>query len=481
MTRIRLSIFVALLVITALFGLTQCKKSVRETYPFKFRFITEEYKPFNYTENGELTGLAPEILRAVCEELDIPFEAEVLPWDQGYSQTLQTDNAVLFSTVLNDTRRDLFKWAGPIAALDWMFYSSAQNQLFINSLDDAKAVGKIGVLADYGITQYLVSQGFTNLVYCNNNIDAFDKLLKGEIDLFPSDKLTAQAALESLGKTYYAAAERLTIKTDLVYFAFNKNIPDNVIADFQLAIDKLKNNGTFRALHTKFMNSPDFPESFQVYTENYPPLTFRDPYGNITGFGSEIAKEIMKRNNMYSNIKLSLWSIGYELALNNPNFCLFTMDRTPARDSLFQWVGPLGTNTTYFFTKAGSGITINSLDEAKNLASVGVVTSWFSAQYLTNLGFTNLVSDSDPIIMAKKLMTGEINTFVCSAVTFPDILHAAGYQYNQVVPAFALMSSDYYIAFSKNTSPSVVSRWQTTLDAIKSDGTYQALSLKWLP
>lgn len=478
-TRFIYLITASLLAMLIIIGLTRCRKTKQDPYPYQFRFITEEYKPLNYTENGALTGLAPELLKQVCLQLGVPFEVSVLPWEQGYSTALATDNAVLFSTILNTTRKDLFKWAGPIASLDWIFYSSAVNPVKLNSLDDAKKVAKIGALQDYAITQYLLWQGFTNLVYCNDNLDAFQKLLSGEIDLFPSDRITAQAALETIHQSIYTVSERLTIRTDLVYFAFNKKVPDNVVADFQHQLDRLKDNGVMLNYYRKFMNSSDFPGSFQVYTENYPPLTYRDAYGNITGFGTEVVREIMKKNNQYADIRLTLWSIGYDLAQTNPNFCLFTMDRTPARDSLFQWVGPLGDNTTWFYTKSGSGITISSIEEAKQLTAVGTVSSWFNDQYLRSLGFTNLVSDGDPIVMTKKLMAGEVQAFVCSSVTFPDIVREAGFKFNQVVPSYALMSTDYYIAFSRNTPGQVVSSWQQALDALKSDGTYDAIHAKW--
>jgi len=460
-------------------GVTGCKKSDPQSYRFEFQFVTEEYKPLNYNDNGNLTGLGPELLKDVCRQLDIPFEVRVLPWDQAYAKALETDNAVLFSTILNTHRKDLFKWAGPIASLDQVFYSSSLNPIKLNSLDDAKSIKKIGVLQDYAITQFLIGEGFTNLVNCNDNMDAFNRLLKGEIDLFPSDRITATAALETISQSIYSVSERLTIRTDLVYFAFNKKIPDDVVADFQNQLNRLKENGKMLSLYRKFMNSSDFPGSFQVYTENYPPLTFRDAYGNITGFGTEVVREIMKKNNQFADIRLTLWSIGYDLAQNNPNFCLFTMDRTPGRDSLFQWVGPLGTNTTFFYTKNGSGITISSLEEAKNLPAVGTVDSWFSDQYLRSLGFTNLVSDGDPVLMTKKLMSGQVQAFVCSSVTFPDIVHESGFMSNQVVPSFPLMFSDYYIAFSKNTPATIVNQWQQALDELKADGTYGEVYRKW--
>ncbi len=471
---------VSLLVFTLILLFTQCDKKTDESYRFKFQFITENYAPLNYLENNTLTGLAPDILKSVCEKLNIPYSVSVLPWDEGYSLVQSADNGVLFSTILNSTRRDLFKWAGPIASLDWLFYSASGNEISLNTLDDAKKIGKIGVMKDYSIEQYLVQQGFTNLVYCTDNIDAFTKLLKGDIDLFPSDKITAEAAFNTMGKSIYKINPLMTIRTDLVYFAFNRNIPDDVVADFQNAIDRLKTDGTLKTLSEKYLNTSDFPKTLQIYTEQYPPLTFRNNSGEITGFGTDIVREIMKRNRVFIDIKLSSWSTGYDLALNNPNVCLFTMDRTDLRENLFQWVGPIGTNTTWFYTKTGAGIRISSLEDARSLTRVGAVNSWFSAQYLQNLGFTNLVLNNDPSELTKKLMTGEIDAFVCSGVTFPDIMKDAGYHYTEAFPSFRLMASDYYIAFSLKTPETVVNLWQTALSALKADGTYEAISQKWL-
>ena len=460
---------------------SQCDKDNVHKYPFDFHFITEEYAPLNFTEGGRLSGLAPELLEQVCKGLSIPYRVDVLPWIEGYSLLRQRDNVVLFSTAMNAERRDLFKWAGPIAALEWYLYAEAQNPVVINTLDDARQVGAIGVLQDYTMEQFLVREGFTNLVYCRDHQDAFQKLIQGEIDLYPSDRITARAALETLGQSPYRVAEKIPIHTEMIYFAFSKGVPDEVVADVQQEIDRLKENGLLRKLSQKYLNTNDYPGTLQIYTENYPPLTFMNPFGQITGFGTDIVHDIMERNKVFASVKLSTWSNGYELALHNPNFCLFTMDRTDIRENLFQWVGPIGTNATYFYTRAGSGITINSLADARGLAAVGTVSSWFSDQRLRELGFTNLVSGSEPGSMTKKLMMGEIDAFVCSAVTFPTILSEQGFTYSEVTEAFELMSSDFYIAFSKNTPATTVNQWQTALVAMKQDGTYNAIRQKWFP
>jgi len=471
-----------LMFLSVIFLLSNCEKKLpveTENYRFNLQFITENYKPFNYLEGSQLKGLAPDLLREICASLNIPFKVSVLPWEEGYQLALNSSNAVLFSTVLNAGRKPLFKWAGPIASMDWVFYAASPSSITLNSLEDAKSVPRIGVLKDYASEQYLVREGFTNLVYVDNNVEAFDKLLKGGIDLFPSDKITARAALQTLDKTIWSVTPLMTFMTDLVYFAFNQQVPDEVVADFQTEIDRLKDKGILLQLYQEYMHQQNPPSTLQIYTEQYPPLTFRNGFGEITGFGTDLVLEIMNRNGAYHPITLSSWSNGYAMIQNNPNFCLFTMDRTPSRDTLFQWVGPLGSNKTYFYTRAGSGITLTSLDDARHLPSVGTVSSWFSDQYLRQQGFSNLVSDPDPSVMVLKLMLGQISAFVCSSVTFPDIVKSAGYKFNQVTASFELMSSEYYIAFSKGTSAALVSQWQNALNQIKQDGSYDAIHTKW--
>ncbi len=433
--------------VTFIFLLVSCEKEETDHYHFDLHFITENLEPFNFESGGQITGLAPDLLKEIARGLNIPFDVDILPWEEGYTMLQNSDNAVLFSMALNAERIDLFKWAGPFAALEWRFYTSSQNHWVINSMDNARDVEAIGVLYDYAVTQHLESLGFTNLVYFDTHEEAFQHLLDGDIDLYPSDVFSAKSALENLGYLYYNVRSVWPIKTDLLYFAFNKNVPDDVVADFQSEIDKLKSSGYLQQLSQQYLNTSDYPGTLQIYTEDYLPLTFMNSFGEISGFGADIVFEIM--------------------------------DRTPIREHLFQWVGPIGTNDTYFYLKQGSEITINSIEDAMNLDAIATVSSWFSDQYLRELGFTNLVAFDEPGAGVDELMSGNVDAFVCSAITISDILLANGYAFSDVAPEFVLMSSDFYISFSKNTDEATVDQWQQAFDAMQADGTYDAIYERW--
>lgn len=461
-------------------AITACEKTEQENYEYELAFFTENYAPFNYEANGKIAGFAPALLDEIAGRLGFNPGISVLPWSESLSMLDNTSNGVLFSMVLNNERKDQYKWAGPFAALEYHFYADSHNDLNINSLEDAKNADAIGVIEGYSITTYLEEHNFPNLVYVDDHQQGFEKLLQGEIALYPSDKLSAQSALDESGHLYYHVKNMLPIKTELLYFAFNNMVPDDVVADFQRTIDELKQNGFLRQLSQEYLNTADFPGTMQLYTENYPPLTYMNDFGEITGFGTDIVREIMQRNNLYEDIRLTTWSNAYQMALDNPNFCLFTMDKTSQREPLFQWVGPIGTNETFFYTRADSDIHINSIEDAMTLDAIGTVNSWYSDQHLQELGFTNLVSDGSPGVVVEWLMNGEVDAFVCSGLTISDILSANDYSHAEVDPAFLLMSSDFYITFSKNTPVSIVDAWQQTLDKMEADGTYDVIHQKWL-
>ena len=70
-------LILSLMVATLILLFSQCEKKTDNPYRFQFQFITENYKPLNYNENGSLTGLAPDILKEICNRLNIPFEVSV--------------------------------------------------------------------------------------------------------------------------------------------------------------------------------------------------------------------------------------------------------------------------------------------------------------------------------------------------------------------------------------------------------------------
>ena len=217
-----------------------------------------------------------------------------------------------------------------------------------------------------------------------------------------------------------------------------------------------------------------------MLTEEYPPVTFMKD-GKVTGFVTDIVREIISRQGIPDKIRLTSWDEAYNVALNTPNVVLFSIERTENREKLFQWVGPVGKNSAIFYAKKGSGIKINSLEEARKLAAIATTTNWFTEQYLKGKGFTNLVSSPLPTTNVKQLMNGDVQISVFTDITIPEIVKKAGYSMDDLEPVFLVSNTYFYIAMSLGTPVDIVSKWQSVLDGMKADGTFEKIYRNYIP
>ena len=218
----------------------------------------------------------------------------------------------------------------------------------------------------------------------------------------------------------------------------------------------------------------------RVLTEEYPPVSFQTA-GRASGLGSEVVEEIQHRIGSHVTIQVVPWARGYRMVLDDPDVALFATMRTPERESLFKWVGPLTTVTTSFYAKHGATIRLNSLADAKAAASIVVPREYYSHQVLRNLGFTNLEPVTTPEMTVRMLLAGHGVLIAADNLTLPALLTEAGASRNDVELVYSFMQSQNYIAFSRGTPDELVQSWQSSLDDMKRDGSFARIYEKWLP
>lgn len=218
-------------------------------------------------------------------------------------------------------------------------------------------------------------------------------------------------------------------------------------------------------------------QEFTVITEEYPPFNF-EKNGKITGISTEIVREMLKRINHSDNITIMSWSEGYNLTQTKDNYMLYSTTRSPFREKLFKWVGPIVPNNTVFFKRKGSGIAINTLDDARKVRGVGVYKDDFGELFLKERGFNNLKSVLDNRDNLIKLVSGKIDLWFANRPIAIFMAKQAGYS-AQIKEAFHIQEEFMYLAFSKTTPDSVIENWQSILDDMKSDGTYGEIFKRW--
>ena len=124
--------------------------------------LTEENPPFNYSENGKLTGLVTELVLETVKRANIPYAVEVLPWNRAYGRTQSERDTCLFATARLDNREKLFVWVGPYASNVWGVYGKGDFAGTVRVLADLKPY-RIGAVLHDAKVEYLKEGGVTNV------------------------------------------------------------------------------------------------------------------------------------------------------------------------------------------------------------------------------------------------------------------------------------------------------------------------------
>lgn len=448
--------------------------------PASLKIYTESYPPLNYAENGKVTGQATEVVQELIKRTGTDADIQLATWDEGYKAVMEKPNVALFSVAMTSERKPLLQWMGPIAFLDANLYARKGSKMVIARLEDAKKLPKIVVVKDYYSEELLRKEGFTNLETVATEAIAIKKLLSGEAQLFPGSNLAMPVLLKQIGATMDDVESVLNLSTNMIYVTFSKGTSPELVARWQKALDEMKTDGTFRHIYAKWLPAEKAPEIIQMMTEEYPPVTFMKN-GKVSGFVTDMVREISARQGISDNIRLASWDEAYKLALSNPNVVLFSAERTAKREKLFQWVGPVGKNSSILYARKGSGIRMNSLEDTRKVAAIGTTANWFNEQDLKDRGFTNLVSSPLPTDNVRKLMKGEVQLAVFTDITVADIVKNAGYSMDDLEPVATLSNTYFYIAVSIGTPAEIVQKWQSTLDGLKADGTFEKIYRSYIP
>jgi polar amino acid transport system substrate-binding protein len=235
------------------------------------------------------------------------------------------------------------------------------------------------------------------------------------------------------------------------------------------------------ALLPLFAGTAQAANVVQILTQNYPPFSMSTNAKNferedgIEGIDKEVVVEMFKRAEVPYQMTLRFpWSRLQEMAEKQPDFAVYSLSRSADRESRFKWVGPLSEIQLVLLKIPGNPITLNSLDDARTYR-VGSVAGTSVSQYLTQRNFTvkNVLSNAPA-----KLQAGEFDLW---ATTNPAGNYEAGKAgIGKLEVAFAISSTQLYLAMNKETPDEVVQKLQSALDQMRKEGFIDQVAARYL-
>lgn len=219
---------------------------------------------------------------------------------------------------------------------------------------------------------------------------------------------------------------------------------------------------------------------YRIMTEDLRPFGYMND-GRISGVCVEIVREVLKIVGHPDNIAIYPWKRAYHEIQQNSGCILFPIGRNVARENLFEWVGPLIGNTTWFYKKKGADIEISSIDDARLVDRISVRENYFAHSLLTEKGFDNLELTRDEILDIRKLEAGRVDLIALGELSLHTLCEKAGVDCNNMEnTGVKLFDSQLYMAFSKDTPDFEIEKWQKALEKVKKDPLYKKIVDKYI-
>ena len=212
--------------------------------------VTDNWKPFNYMENGVIKGTSTEIVRVVLDNSGIPYKIQMYPWARAYKMALDMENVLIYTIIRMPVRENLFKWVRPLAESDsvFLYKLASRKDIIVNELEDAKKY-RIGVVQEDMRHKYLISQGFEDfkniepVVRQEQNVR---KLLLKRIDLVGFSRNNFSPEMRSWGISEDKLAEVFFLFKVFPYMAFSKSTSDEQVERVKKSYDQLVNEGKIK-------------------------------------------------------------------------------------------------------------------------------------------------------------------------------------------------------------------------------------------
>ncbi|KKA06796.1 amino acid ABC transporter substrate-binding protein [Pseudomonas ogarae] len=219
--------------------------------------LTENFPPYNMAKNGKnfaqdenIHGIAVDIVREIFKRADISYSLTLrFPWERIYKLALENPGYGVFVMARLPEREKLFKWVGPIGPDDWIMLAKTDSKIALGSLEQARQY-KIGAYKGDAIAETLAKQGLNPIVVLRDQDNA-RKLVNGQIDLWATGDPAGRYLARQEGVNDLKTV--LRFNSAELYLALNKDVPDDVVARLQKALDELRKEGQVDAIMARYL------------------------------------------------------------------------------------------------------------------------------------------------------------------------------------------------------------------------------------
>ena len=192
--------------------------------------------------------------------------------------------------------------------------------------------------------------------------------------------------------------------------------------------------------------------------------------GTVTGIATEKVEKLLADLQLNAKVQAMPWARAYKTALTEPNTLIFSIVRTPKRESLFHWLGVLVSTKTYLISlRDRTDIQLQQLADLTHY-KMAVKRDDVVFQYLSGkavLGPTVVLPNT--LVTVKILLKGRADIIAVSPLHLDYMCQKIGCKRSDFRFLLELeeLNNDFYLAANKQTDPELVTRIKTQLKIMR--------------
>lgn len=217
------------------------------------------------------------------------------------------------------------------------------------------------------------------------------------------------------------------------------------------------------------------PDSYVVFTEELAPVHYTVS-GKLSGIATEIVQAIFREAGLRADIRSYPWKRAYQNALQDKDAFVYTINRTPEREELFQWIGPILPKRTYLYRlKSREDIEVTETADLKKYTTV-VILGYALTRTLETQG---LRANKELIVTRTKkdqlqvFLKGRADLITGNEYTLARAMQDAGRSMADVVPVLLMSEKGYYLAANRQMNPELVERLRLANAKVQQRGLVQ--------
>ncbi|TWE07759.1 amino acid ABC transporter substrate-binding protein (PAAT family) [Pseudomonas sp. AG1028] len=212
-------------------------------------------------------------------------------------------------------------------------------------------------------------------------------------------------------------------------------------------------------------------EPYQIVTEEWAPYNYQQG-DQLTGMATDIVQAIMMLTGDSFDVVM-VPSMRSSLVLTNrPRTIMYSMFRTPEREPLYKWVGPIAEEAIHPYQLVGTP-PVDSLEQLRQAPQITTRHAGLIPDVLEAQGFGNLdKSATSSQQLYRMLLAGRTGIIVgdtdAGVAYYSAQLDIAPGTLRRV--PVTLYRSALYIVFSKDSDDATVAAWAEALDQLRASG-----------